>query len=305
MPNIENFRSFVLAAELGSFSAAARQMGKAQSAVSTAIANLEIDCDVLLFDRSSRNPVLTKAGTALLANAKGILLGNQEFLARAKSMSEGVEGHLCVAIEQGISIRPLLDLLSDFSKTFAHVSLEIVTPDPTDMAGILKRGRAELGLMIEQESYPTGFQFRGVGYSRTVPVSGRDHPLAGLTQARHADLRQYRELVPQNRPLSETGRPGNRKSPSVWYAENPTLVLDLVLQGFGWAELPHSIVADKIETGDLVQLNYGFQQSDILHGVDAVWTERRALGVAGQWMLNRLLELPQDVWREADNPPVP
>ena len=49
MPNIENFRAFVLAAELGSFSAAARQMGKAQSAVSTAIANLEIDADVQLF----------------------------------------------------------------------------------------------------------------------------------------------------------------------------------------------------------------------------------------------------------------
>ena len=302
MPNIENFRAFVLAAELGSFSAAARQMGKAQSAVSTAIANLEIDCDVLLFDRSSRNPVLTKAGEALLASAKGILRGNQEFLARAKSMSEGVEGHVCVAIEQGISIRPLLDLLSDFSNTFAHVSLEIVTPDPTDMAGILKRGRAELGLMIEQEGYPVGFQFRGVGYSRTVPVAGRDHPLAGLAQVRHADLRQHRELVPQIRPTAQTGSPGNRKSPSIWYAENPMLVLDLVLQGFGWAELPHSIVADGIETGDLVQLNYGFQQSDILHGVDAVWTEQRALGVAGQWMLNRLLELPQDVWREAGKP---
>lgn len=301
MPNIENFRAFVLAAELGSFSAAARQMGKAQSAVSTAIANLEIDCDVQLFDRGSRNPVLTEAGSALLANAKGILLGNQEFLARAKSMSEGIEGQLCIAIEQGISINPLLDLLTDFSMTFAHVSLEIVTPDPTDMAQILKSGRAELGLMIEQESYPTGFQFRGVGYSRTVPVAGSDHPLAGLKQARHADLRQYRELVPQSRPESKTGRPGNRKSPSLWYAENPTLALELVLQGFGWAELPLSIVARRIETGHLVQLNYGFQQSDILHGVDAVWTERRALGVAGQWMLNRLLGLPQDVWREADS----
>jgi len=303
LPNIENFRAFVLAAELGSFSAAARQMGKAQSAVSTAIANLEIDCDVLLFDRSSRNPVLTKAGAALLANAKGILLGNQEFLARAKSMSEGIEDQLCIAVEQGISIRPLLDLLRDFSKAFTHVSLEIVTPDPTDMAEILKSGRAELGLMIEQERYPTGFQFRGVGYSRTVPVSAGDHPLAGLTQVRHADLRQHRELVPQSRPVSKTGRPGNRKSPSVWYAENPTLVLELVLQGFGWAELPLSIVADRLETGKLVQLNYGFQQSDILHGVDAVWTERRALGVAGQWMLYKLLELPQDVWREVDNLP--
>lgn len=49
-----------------------------------------------------------------------------------------------------------------------------------------------------------------------------------------------------------------------------------------------------------MQLNYAFQQSDILQGVDAVWTEQRALGVAGQWMLNKLLELPQDVWREGE-----
>lgn len=298
MPNLENFRAFVLAAELGSFSAAARQMGKAQSAVSTAIANLEVDADVKLFDRSGRNPVLTETGAALLPNARGILLGNQEFLARATSMSQGVEGHLCVAIEQGISIQPLLGLLQDFSSTFAHVALEIVTPDPADMAVVLKQGRAELGLMIEQESYPTGFQFRGVGYSKTVPVTGRDHPLANLAQVRHADLRKYRELVPQSRPTAETGRPGHRKSPSIWYAENTMLVVELVVQGFGWAELPHSIVADRIRTGDLAQLSYAFQQSDILQGVDAVWTEQRALGVAGRWMLNKLLELPQDVWRE-------
>ena len=300
MPNMENFRAFVLAAELGSFSAAARQMGKAQSAVSTAIANLEIDADVQLFDRSSRNPVLTEAGAALLPNARGILLGNQEFLARATSMSQGVEGHLCVAIEQGISIRPLLGMLRDFSSAFAHVSLEIVTPDPTDMAALLKQGRAELGLMIEQEGYPTGFQFRGVGYSRTVPVAAHDHPLTSLTQVRHADLRKHRELVPQSRPMAQTGRPGHRKSPSVWYAENPMLVLELVAQGFGWAELPYSMIADRLRTGDLAQLNYAFQQSDILQGVDAVWTEQRALGVAGQWMLNKLLELPQDVWREGE-----
>lgn len=302
MPNMENFRAFVLAAELGSFSAAARQMGKAQSAVSTAIANLEVDADVQLFDRSGRNPVLTEAGAALLPNAKGILLGNKEFLARATSMSEGVEGHLCLAVEQGISINPLLNMLHDFGSTFAHVSLEIITPDPTDMAVLLKRGRAELGLMIEQESYPSGFQFRGVGYSRTVPVAARAHPLAELAQVRHADLRKYRELVPRSRPASETGRPGHRKSPSVWYAENPMLVLELVGQGFGWAELPHSILAGRLRTGDLAQLNYAFQQSDILNGVDAVWTEQRALGVAGQWMLNQLLKLPQDVWREGEQP---
>lgn len=82
MPNPDSLRAFVLAVELGSFSAAARKMRKAQSAVSTAIANLEIDTGVELFDRSGRSPVLTKEGRSLLPHAYGILRGNMEFMSK-------------------------------------------------------------------------------------------------------------------------------------------------------------------------------------------------------------------------------
>lgn len=64
MAHPDQIQAFVMAAELGSFSAAARQMGKVQSAVSTAIANLEIDAGVELFDRSGRAPVLTEEASA-------------------------------------------------------------------------------------------------------------------------------------------------------------------------------------------------------------------------------------------------
>lgn len=63
-PSLEQFKALLAAAETGSFSAAARRLGKAQSVVSTAIANLEIDLGLELFDRSGRYPVLTEAGAA-------------------------------------------------------------------------------------------------------------------------------------------------------------------------------------------------------------------------------------------------
>ena len=293
----DNMRAFVLAAELGSFSAAARRMGKAQSAVSTAIANLEIDSGVELFDRSGRNPVLTEHGEALLPHAKGILLGNREFMAKASSMAEGVEARLCLAVELGISIGPLLEMLHGFSGTFADVSLEVLTPSPSETADLLKEGRADIGIMVAQESYPLGFQFRGVGYSMLVPVCARDHPLANRPQVGYRDLRQYRQVIPHSRSDDASTHKGDRKSATIWQAESPTLILDLVLAGFGWAELPYSVVAEQIAGGKLVQLNYAFQQGDILEGIDVVWTERHALGVAGRWMRDELLKLPQDVWR--------
>ncbi len=79
-----------------------------------------------LFDRQGRSPVLSEEGKALLPLAKGILLGNQEFYSKASSMVEGIEADLCIAIEQGISTRPLMELFRQFSADFANVSLELL-----------------------------------------------------------------------------------------------------------------------------------------------------------------------------------
>ena len=297
MPSPESLQAFVLAAELGSFSAAARKMKKAQSAVSTAIANLEIDTDLQLFDRSSRSPTLTQAGQSLLPYAKGVLLGNQEFFAKATSMAEGVEDKFCIAVEQGIHLTPVLDVLSGFAGAFPDVSLEILTTGPNDTAALLKEGRAMLGLMTEQESYPTGFQFRGVGHSALVPICGPSHPLATLDQVAHRDLRQYRQLVLRSRSHDVPGQVGEIKSASIWYAENPYMILELVLRGLGWAELPLPVVRDLVRLKKLVRIRYTFQQSDALEGIDLVWTEQHVLGQAGQWIQRQLLNISQEVWQ--------
>lgn len=297
MMSPEHLQSFVLAAELGSFSAAARRMGKAQSAVSTAIANLEIDCGLQLFDRSGRSPVLTRAGQEMLPHARGILLGHREFAAKAASMAEGVEDSLCLAVEQGLHLAPLLEALRGFADVFPHVALEILSAGPNGTAALLKEGRADLGLMTEQESYPEGFQFRGVGHTVVVPVCGRDHPLAALGPLAHRDLRAHRQLVLRSRMQDAEWGIGETHSASVWCAENPGMIADLLLLGLGWAELPLPAVQPHLESGALVRLRYGFQQSDALAGVDVVWTAQRVLGQAGQWLQQHLLKLPQDAWR--------
>ena len=73
MASNEVLQAFVQAATQGSFSAAARKLGKSQSTVSAAVASLEIDLDVVLFDRSSRKPTLTPAGHVLLERAEQVL----------------------------------------------------------------------------------------------------------------------------------------------------------------------------------------------------------------------------------------
>jgi DNA-binding transcriptional LysR family regulator len=298
MPNHDAIKAFVYSADLGSFSAAARKLGKAHSGVSTMIANLEIDCGLTLFDRSGRNPVLTDEGRTLLPHARGILLGNREFLATASSMAEGVETHLCLSIEQGISAKPLTPLIAEFTTKFPSVALEITTPSPASSAALLREGRTDIGLMAEQEGYPSGLQFRGLGYSKMIPVCAPDHPRAAYDQASYRELRQHRQILRHKSPVDGTSQQNEKKSATAWTVENPDLILDFVRSGFGWAELPISLVARSLQAGDLVQLHYAFQQNDLLEGIDLVWTEQRALGAAGQWVRDEVLKLPQTVWQD-------
>ena len=79
---LDQLRVFLLVAEQGSFSAAARSLRRAQSAVSYAIGNLERVLGVLLFEREGRRPSLTEAGRSLLSETRAIH-GQVEQLTRA------------------------------------------------------------------------------------------------------------------------------------------------------------------------------------------------------------------------------
>ena len=292
----ESLQAFVLAAELGSFSAAARRLNKAQSAVSTAIANLEIDIGFQLFDRSTRSPTLTQEGRAMLPHAHGVLFGAREFMAKAGSMAKGTEDRLSFVVERSIELPPVYSILERFAEKFPTVGLETLSTGPNDTGALLKEGRADLGLMIERESYPVGFQFRGVGHTKRVRACSVTHPLAGVTRPTYVDLRQHRQIVLRSRYRDPIAVNDKIKNASIWHAENPSLIVEFVLRGLGWAELPLPSVASHIANGTLLQMDCAFQQSDELFGIDVVWTERRALGPAGQWLRDQLLAVPQEGW---------
>ncbi len=108
--NLEQLRLFVGVAELRSFSAVARQQRKAQSAISSAIAQLEDDLGVSLFERSSgRQPRLTEAGSALLQEAREILRQCDRLNGRALALMRGQEARLRLAQDEAMPYQPVLD----------------------------------------------------------------------------------------------------------------------------------------------------------------------------------------------------
>ena len=97
--SLDQLRAFVAAVDEGSFSAAARRLGRAQSMVSDLIARLEAQLGLTLFDRSGRLPRLTAAGQAVLGDARDVLGQLHYMQARASGMATGLEAELSVVFD--------------------------------------------------------------------------------------------------------------------------------------------------------------------------------------------------------------
>src|SRR5262245_47709232 len=96
--SLDQLRTFLAAAEEGSFSAAGRRLQRAQSVVSQTLANLENMLGVQLFDRSARLPVLTVEGRALVDRARAVIACVDEFHVFAEELSGGLEAELSLVV---------------------------------------------------------------------------------------------------------------------------------------------------------------------------------------------------------------
>src|SRR5579863_8452217 len=91
---LDQMRVLVAVAETGSFSAAARRLGRVQSAVSQAINTLEQILQVQLFDRAGKTPKLTSAGAVLLSDARRLIDDAGVLKSRAAGIVTDVEPEL-------------------------------------------------------------------------------------------------------------------------------------------------------------------------------------------------------------------
>src|SRR6201989_2772999 len=123
---LDQLRTFIAAAEQGSFSAAGRKLRRAQSVVSQTLANLEGHLGVLLFDRSGRYPKLTEDGRALLQNARAVAGQMNDFKARAKTLREGLEPELSLSIDVMYPLSELTEAFSKFRVEFPHIPVRLL-----------------------------------------------------------------------------------------------------------------------------------------------------------------------------------
>src|SRR5271168_5143664 len=143
---LDQMRVLVTVADTGSFSAAARRLSRVQSAISQAIQTMEATLGIALFDRSTRTPVLTDAGLAVVKDARAILDSAKAMRARAESIAEDVEPELTLAVDAMFPMPLLMESLKALRGEFPKLPATLFTEALGGAEQHLREGTARMAI---------------------------------------------------------------------------------------------------------------------------------------------------------------
>jgi DNA-binding transcriptional LysR family regulator len=285
--NFEQLRLFVSVAESQSFSAVARRLNRAQSAVSTAIALLETDLGMLLFDRSSgRQPRLTEAGLVLLEDAREILRQCERLEGRAMGLMRGEEACLRLAQDEAMPYQPVLDSLEALARQFPRLEVQLSSGAQGDVARKLLERRADLGLLFHHEDMPRALERQRLGTIEMVTVCAAGHALAKAQYVDRHALAQHRQLLMTPQDSRYPG--GEQISPAVWRTDSFYSMAELVMRNLGWAWLPRHVAQYPTYLNQLVELRSDWAPPPLV--VELVCRRDEALGPAAVWLADCFAE---------------
>jgi DNA-binding transcriptional LysR family regulator len=285
-PSLDQLRIFLAVVDEGSFSRAARRLGRAVSVISYGIANLEAQLGVSLFARQgSRRPELTDAGKALLAEARAVADDVDGLMAKVRSLHQGLEAELALAVDVMMPSTTLAAVLREFQRMFPTVFLRLHVEALGAVAALVLDQKAQLGIGGPVIVDHPELERVAVGEVGLVPVAAPSHPLARMDRIVPGATRQHLQLVLTDRsPLTE-GRDFSVASPRTWRLADLGAKHALLLEGIGWGGMPRHAVADDLKAGRLVELSMP-EAPPVLYGLNALWRRDCPPGPATSWMLD-------------------
>jgi DNA-binding transcriptional LysR family regulator len=290
---IEQLRTLRAVAEAGSFSAAARKLGRVQAAVSQTIDRLEAQLGLRLFDRSGRVPRLTEHGEAVVAAAARV--GDQvdaldELVADLK---RGAETRLTIVVDVLFPTASLVDFAKEFAREHPLVELVLIADVMSSVTAYVRERRATWGVAIEDADL-RDLERRPIARIELVPVAAPSHPLAaerGLLDAPAlADAVQI-VLSEQRRAVAPSDDHGVFSS-RTWRVADLATKHALIASGLGWGHLPEHWVRDDLASGRLVRLKLApWGGAGVRRDLVLVRRRGARLGPVARWAEERLSQL--------------
>ncbi len=286
-PTLDQLRIFLAVAEHGSFGGAARQSGRAISAISYGIAQMEAQLGVTLFAREgSRKPVLTDAGKGLLADARKVTDEVDALLAKTRSLHAGLESDVSLVVDVMLPGEVTAHVLREFREMFPTVALRLHVEALGAVAACLLDGEAVLAIGGPVLGDHDDLERQAIGSVDLVPVAAPGHALAA-NDIRAGESRKHLQLVLTDRSPLTSGREFSVLSPKSWRLADLGAKHSLLKEGIGWGNMPRHMVAADLVSGALVELDLPEKPGDA-YTLSALWRRDTRPGPATHWLIDAI-----------------
>jgi DNA-binding transcriptional LysR family regulator len=290
---IEQLRTLRAVVEAGSFSAAARKLGRVQAAVSQAIDRLEAQLGLSLFDRSGRVPRLTQHGEAVAAAAARVELSVEALSELVVSLEQGAEKVLRIVVDVMFPNQALVEFARQFEAAYPAVELVLFSELLSGVTAHVREGHSAWGIAVEDAELRE-LERRSIAELRLVPVAAPGHPLAQhegpLTRSHLADAVQI--VLGERRARAEGVGAQGVFSPRRWRVVDLSTKHALIAGGLGWGHLPEHWVRDDLRAGRLVTLELeAWGGAPLRRALVLVRRPEAVLGPVAQWAQARLGDL--------------
>jgi DNA-binding transcriptional LysR family regulator len=288
--SLDQLRAFIAAVDQGSFSAGARKLHRAQSAVSELVSNLEAQIGVVLFDRSERYPKLTPAGVLLVADARSIVANVDLLKARAKGISGGLEPELSAVVDVLFPIEAIAESAREFRDRFPHTPLRLYVEALGGAYQPVLDGRCSLGIVGSLPISPDSMTLERLQAVQMLMVATPDHPLAMIKGIiPKLELAKHVQLVLTDRSEMTSGREFGVMSPFTWRLGDLFAKHAFLLKGLGWGGMPLHAVKQDLAEARLAKLSVeDLPEESLILPMSAAYLTAKPPGPAGRWLIERL-----------------
>lgn len=194
-PNCMNYdltdlRLFVAIAEERNLTRGAARACLAPSSASHRLRRLEDAFHTTLFERQTRGVQLTRAGEALLRNARQVLASLEQMHANLSPFATGIRGHVSLWANTHATHTFLPDDLAGFLKQYPQVSVTLEERTSAEIVVAVASGEIEVGVLADSGS-SAGVELAPYRQDRLVLIVPNGHALSGRAQVGFAEVLEH------------------------------------------------------------------------------------------------------------------
>ena len=256
---IEHIEYFVETARLGSIAKAATSLGRQRSTVSMAIAALEDELGVALFDRTGNSLTLSAVGESILEDCYRLLSLNLGIKQRCLMGDHSQRQELRIGRDDALSETFWRQIILQLRQRYPHLSLSMRFASSDELPDLIRQQQLDIAYGLTENLYDPaeGLYRRVVGRITMRMMIAHNHPLGLLQHVTDRDLRSLAQITYMDSSNEERFHMEHVGSERIALSSFE-LVRDAIRDGLGWGYVPEPLLQlEQRDAAELTPLRHG------------------------------------------------